>query len=86
MIESVQFGIPIDEVDISLNTLPISIEIIPYKAIILNDTSEIVRNRSNTLCNRILDECKGFIFTVFSFVLIIAIVSFLFFVPKSNKN
>lgn len=99
MIESVQFGIPIDEVDISLNishvnTIPVSIEIIPHKAIIVNDTSEIIRNRSNTLSNRltnrltnrILDECKRFIFTVFSFILIIAIVSFLFIVPKTNKN
>jgi hypothetical protein len=98
MIESVQFGIHIEE-DVSLNTLPmntmpVSIEIIPHKAVMINDISEIVRpnrpNRLSNLSNRydiILNECKKFIFIVFSFTLVIAIVCFLFLVPSNNiKN
>ena len=81
MIHEVPTAIYINDeetIDISLNSLPLSVEITPHNAsvIVIND---IRRNTSNVdYVNTIAYKCKAFIFMMFSFSILASLMTFLF--------
>lgn len=91
MIQEVPFAIyikDIDTKDISLNSLPSSIEIVPHSAIVVMDEAIIVNRRCylNRLwfTNKMAYICNKFILLIFMILCMIIFMSLLF--PPNIKK
>ena len=85
MILEVPFGEYINEnTDISLNTniLPLSIEIVPHSAIIINDVTNQNQFRNADYTNTFAYKCNGVIFIIFACTIIASLICFLFLLSK----
>ena len=86
MIQDIPIGIYIkeNEFDCSSNALPLSIEIVPYKAFSMNDVIIETRQSNVDITDIIMYKCKGIIFCICSSSLIAMIICFLFFLSNSH--
>ena len=89
MIQEVPFAIYIkDKDDISLNSLPSSIEIVPHQAIIVMDEAIIVNRRYHVnrlwIINKMAYICNKFVLLIFMISCMMIFISLIF--PTNIKK
>jgi hypothetical protein len=72
MIQEVPIAIYIKD-DNSLNSLPVSVEVVPHKAIIVIDNAVIIR-RPNGIINKFSFICKRCVIFIFIITIMISII------------